>query len=34
LTSPEWVHPQAGMLNLKFRLPRQAVSLLVLDGLK
>jgi xylan 1,4-beta-xylosidase len=34
LTLPEWVHPQAGKLNLKFRLPRQAVSLLVLDGLK
>ena len=32
LASPEWVHPQSGRLTLKFSLPRQAVSLLVLDG--
>jgi hypothetical protein len=32
LTSPEWVRPERGTLTLKFSLPRQAVSLLVLDG--
>jgi xylan 1,4-beta-xylosidase len=32
LTSPEWLRPQSGKLTLKFSLPRQAVSLLVLDG--
>jgi xylan 1,4-beta-xylosidase len=32
LTSPEWVRPESGKVTLKFSLPRQAVSLLVLDG--
>ena len=32
LTSPEWVQPQNGKLSLKFSLPRQGVSLLVLDA--
>jgi xylan 1,4-beta-xylosidase len=31
LTSPEWLRQQSGKLTLKFSLPRQAVSLLVLD---
>jgi xylan 1,4-beta-xylosidase len=31
LTSPEWVRPERSKLTLKFSLPRQAVSLLVLD---
>jgi xylan 1,4-beta-xylosidase len=31
LTSPEWMRPKGGKLTLKFNLPRQAVSLLVLD---
>ena len=32
LASPEWVRPESGKLTLRFALPRQAVSLLVLDG--
>ena len=32
LTSPEWVRPRSGKLNLTFSLPRQGVSLLVLDA--
>ncbi len=31
LGSPEWVRPEGGKLTLRFTLPRQAVSLLVLD---
>jgi xylan 1,4-beta-xylosidase len=31
LGSPEWLHPAAGKLDLRLTLPRQAVSLLVLD---
>ena len=31
LGSPEWVRPEGGRLTLRFALPRQAVSLLVLD---
>ena len=31
LGSPEWVRPEGGKLTLRFALPRQAVSLLVLD---
>jgi xylan 1,4-beta-xylosidase len=31
LGSPEWVQPEGGKLTLRFALPRQAVSLLVLD---
>lgn len=31
LGSPEWVKPDGGKLTLRFALPRQAVSLLVLD---
>lgn len=31
LGSPEWVQPKEGTLTLRFNLPRQAVSLLVLD---
>jgi xylan 1,4-beta-xylosidase len=31
LTSPEWVRPEGGALTLRFSLPRQSVSLLVLD---
>jgi xylan 1,4-beta-xylosidase len=31
LGSPEWVHPLDGRLTIKFTLPRQAVSLLVID---
>jgi xylan 1,4-beta-xylosidase len=31
LGSPEWVKPEGGKLTLRFSLPRQAVSLLVLD---
>jgi xylan 1,4-beta-xylosidase len=32
LTSPEWVQPQGGKLKLRFTLPRQGVSLLILDA--
>ena len=32
LDSPEWVQPQGGKLGLKFSLPRQGVSLLVLEA--
>jgi xylan 1,4-beta-xylosidase len=32
LGSPEWVRPRNGELTLRFSLPRQAVSLIVLDG--
>ena len=32
LTSPEWVRPQSGKLNITFSLPRQGVSLLVLEA--
>ncbi len=32
LSSPEWVKPDHGTLKLRFALPRQAVSLLVLDA--
>ena len=32
LSSPEWVRPRDGKLTLKFTLPRQAVSLLVIDA--
>ena len=32
LGSPEWVKPGGGKLTLRFTLPRQAVSLLVLDS--
>jgi xylan 1,4-beta-xylosidase len=31
LGSPEWVRPEGGKLTVRFTLPRQAVSLLVLD---
>jgi xylan 1,4-beta-xylosidase len=31
LGSPEWLHPAAGTVKLRVALPRQAVSLLVLD---
>jgi len=32
LGSPEWVRPKDGKLTIRFTLPRQAVSLLVLDS--
>ncbi|MFI5456207.1 MAG: hypothetical protein ACHRXM_12235 [Isosphaerales bacterium] len=32
LTSLEWVRPESGKLTLRFALPRQAVSLLVFEG--
>ena len=32
LASPEWVRPKNGKLTIRFTLPRQAVSLLVLDS--
>ncbi len=32
LNSPEWVRPEKGNLTLRFALPRQGVSLIVLDG--
>jgi xylan 1,4-beta-xylosidase len=32
LASPGWVHPRDGQLTIKFTLPRQAVSLLVIDS--
>jgi xylan 1,4-beta-xylosidase len=31
LAAPEWVRPKDGKTTLRFSLPRQAVSLLVLD---
>ena len=31
LGSPRWLHPEGGKLTLRLNLPRQAVSLLVLD---
>jgi xylan 1,4-beta-xylosidase len=31
LNSPEWLHPTSGKLDLRLELPRQGVSLLVLD---
>jgi xylan 1,4-beta-xylosidase len=31
LGSPEWVRPEGGKLAVRFTLPRQGVSLLVLD---
>jgi xylan 1,4-beta-xylosidase len=34
LGSPEWVRPEGGKLTVRFTLPRQAVSLLVLDPKK
>ena len=32
LGSPEWVRPRTGEVTIRFSLPRQAVSLIVLDG--
>jgi xylan 1,4-beta-xylosidase len=32
LGSPRWLRPEGGKLTVRLKLPRQAVSLLVLDG--